>query len=645
MKLGFFPKLALDAIRKNKRMYAPYLLTCIGMVAMTYIIAFLQRSPIVRQMRGGANFQRMMSLGSFVVAVFAAIFLFYTNSFLMRRRKHEFGLYYILGMGKFSIGRVLLWETLLTAACALGIGLPGGIVLSKLAELGVVNLLHNLRQIGKSTAIALLHSETAGEKPPKANWVLGIAGVVLLAAAYYLAVTIRDPLTALSLFFVAVLLVIVGTYLLFVAGSVLLCRILQRNKRYYYRANHFVSVSSMAYRMKRNGAGLASICILATMVLVMISSTASLYIGSEDALTTRYPRAFNFEFRCQSAADMSDTAIDFTRDRLQKACGSVAQTDRIEYRSAAIAGILRGDTPDFAPVNRDLNADTMDDVYQFEVIPLSDYNRMTGQSISLASGEALAYVFRGEYRGDTLNIGGQPLRITQYLRDFPISGNYVAQVIPAFIVITPDFDAIADALAVDYGVNGTRALALSWTMQFNVVAMVLDTQIAFGERLMKTISEKADESLEKFIQVSYDGLEANREDFFGTFGSLLFLGILLSIVFLLAAVLMIYYKQITEGYEDQARFGIMQKLGMTAHDIRRSINAQLLMVFALPLTGAGLHLAFAFPMIRKLLLLFGLDNVPLYLRTTLLCFAAFALLYAVVYRITSNAYYHIVQEN
>ena len=645
MKLGFFPKLALDAIRKNKRMYAPYLLTCIGMVAMTYIIAFLQRSPIVRQMRGGANFQRMMSLGSFVVAVFAAIFLFYTNSFLMRRRKHEFGLYYILGMGKFSIGRVLLWETLLTAACALGIGLPGGIVLSKLAELGVVNLLHNLRQIGKSTAIALLHSETAGEKPPKANWVLGIAGVVLLAAAYYLAVTIRDPLTALSLFFVAVLLVIVGTYLLFVAGSVLLCRILQRNKRYYYRANHFVSVSSMAYRMKRNGAGLASICILATMVLVMISSTASLYIGSEDALTTRYPRAFNFEFRCQSAADMSDTAIDFTRDRLQKACGSVAQTDRIEYRSAAIAGILRGDTPDFAPVNRDLNADTMDDVYQFEVIPLSDYNRMTGQSISLASGEALAYVFRGEYRGDTLNIGGQPLRITQYLRDFPISGNYVAQVIPAFIVITPDFDAIADALAVDYGVNGTRALALSWTMQFNVEAMVLDTQIAFGERLMKTISEKADESLEKFIQVSYDGLEANREDFFGTFGSLLFLGILLSIVFLLAAVLMIYYKQITEGYEDQARFGIMQKLGMTAHDIRRSINAQLLMVFALPLTGAGLHLAFAFPMIRKLLLLFGLDNVPLYLRTTLLCFAAFALLYAVVYRITSNAYYHIVQEN
>ena len=676
MKLGFFPKLALDAIRKNKRMYMPYLLTCIGMVSMTYIIAFLQRSPIVRQMRGGANFQLMMSLGSFVVAVFAAIFLFYTNSFLMRRRKHEFGLYYILGMDKFAIGRVLLWETLLTAACALGIGLPGGIVLSKLAELGVVNLLrgdvqytlsvsgagigwtavifcvifvllllHNLRQIGKSTAIALLHSETAGEKPPKANWVLGIAGVVLLAAAYYLAVTIRDPLTALSLFFVAVLLVIVGTYLLFVAGSVLLCRILQRNKRYYYRANHFVSVSSMAYRMKRNGAGLASICILATMVLVMISSTASLYIGSEDALTTRYPRAFNFEFRCQSAADMSDTAIDFTRDRLQKACGSVAQTDRIEYRSAAIAGILRGDTPDFAPVNRDLNADTMDDVYQFEVIPLSDYNRMTGQSISLASGEALAYVFRGEYRGDTLNIGGQPLRITQYLRDFPISGNYVAQVIPAFIVITPDFDAIADALAVDYGVNGTRALALSWTMQFNVEAMEPETQIAFGERLMKTISEKADESLEKFIQVSYDGLEANREDFFGTFGSLLFLGILLSIVFLLAAVLMIYYKQITEGYEDQARFGIMQKLGMTAHDIRRSINAQLLMVFALPLLGAGLHLAFAFPMIRKLLLLFALDNVPLYLRTTLACYAAFALLYAVVYRITSNAYYHIVQEN
>ena len=467
---------------------------------------------------------------------------------------------------------------------------------------------------------------------------------MLLGIAYYLAVTIRDPVSALSMFFVAVLLVIVGTYLLFVAGSVLMCRILQRNKRYYYRANHFVSVSSMAYRMKRNGAGLASICILATMVLVMISSTASLYIGSEDALNTRYPRAFNYVLTYENAADMSDDAIEFTRSRIEAACGNVTPADCIEYRSASITGLMRDDTPDFTPITLDLNADTMHNVFQFELVPLADYNRLTGQSISLASGEALAFVYRGEYGHDALHIGGETLHIAKFVDDFPISGDYVAQMIPAFVIITPDFDVIVEALSPDYGTNGTRALSLDWTVQFNAPGMEPETQIAFGERLMHTVSERADESIEKYTRVSYNGLEANREDFFGTFGSLLFLGILLSVVFLLAAVLMIYYKQITEGYEDQSRFDIMQKLGMTPRDIRRNINAQLRMVFALPLVGAGLHLAFAFPMIRKLLLLFALDNTALFLRTTLACFAVFAMLYAVVYRITSNAYYHIVRE-
>ena len=304
MKTGFYPKLALDGIKKNKRMYLPYILTCIGMVMMQYIIGFLQYSDMLASMPGARTAQEMIKMGVWVIAVFAGIFLFYTNSFLIRHRKKEFGLYNILGMGKRNIGFILFWENLIISVFSVAVGLILGIAFSKLAELGFVNIvngdvtfaitvsakaiiqtaaifgvifvllfLNAIRQVRFSSAISLLKSENIGEKPPKGNWFVGILGVVILGAAYYIAVSIKDPLTALTLFFAAVIMVIIGTYLIMIAGSVLFCRILQKKKNYYYKSNHFISVSSMVYRMKRNGAGLASICILATMVLVMISST------------------------------------------------------------------------------------------------------------------------------------------------------------------------------------------------------------------------------------------------------------------------------------------------------------------------------------------------------------------------------------
>ena len=317
--MRFYARLAVAGIRKNKRLYVPFLLSCIGMVLMFFLISFLCYDPLLSEMRGGTSLGIILRLAQFVIAIFALIFLFYTNSFLMRRRNREFGLYNVLGMSKRNIARLLAWETMILFLLSLLIGTALGVVLSKLAELGLMRLLQQeaalhfamsvepflwtagifavifllllgkaLLQLWKTDTLRLLHSENLGERPPKANWVGALLGAVLLGAAYWLSVSIEEPITAIAWFFVAVIMVIAATYLLLISGSVALCRILQRNKRYYYQPNHFVSVSSMAYRMKRNGAGLASICILSTMVLVMISSTASLYLGVEDMLTDRY---------------------------------------------------------------------------------------------------------------------------------------------------------------------------------------------------------------------------------------------------------------------------------------------------------------------------------------------------------------------
>ena len=344
MKMGFYPKLAWEGIRKNKRLYLPYIMTCIGMVMMHYIISYLSGAAILDSVLGSETVGYAMSLGSWVIAVFSVLFLFYTNSFLIRRRKKEFGLYNILGMGKWNIGRIVLWESVIVAVLSLVLGLAAGALLAKVFELAVANLmgaqityeitiapdlmvgtgmiyggifllllLNSLRQIATSNPLELLRSENAGEKPPKANWLVGLAGVIILGIAYYIALTIESPVTALAIFFVAAGMVIVATYFLFGAGSVVMCRLLQKNKRYYYKANHFVSVSSMTYRMNRNGAGLASICVLLTMVMVMLSSTAALYVGTEEQVLSRYPRDINLQIAMNEYASLDNTKLDANR--------------------------------------------------------------------------------------------------------------------------------------------------------------------------------------------------------------------------------------------------------------------------------------------------------------------------------------------
>ena len=541
--MSLYARLAWDGIRKNKRLYLPYILTCVGAVTMYYMMRELRDSPLLESMKGGGSSRMILSLGTWVIAVFSLLFLFYTYSFLIRRRQREFGLYHVLGLGKRHIALLCALETLFTAAIALVAGLAAGVGLSFAVELGLrstmraavdfafsINggallqtallylaiflliLLSTLVKVGRGSAMSLLRSENYGEKPPKANVFVAVLGAVLLAVAYVMAVSIQEPLQAMLLFFAAVILVILATYLLFIAGSVALCKALQKNRNYYYQPRHFVSVSSMAYRMKRNGAGLASICILATMVLVMLSSSACLYFGAEDSLNATYPTEFDVTVWVSDPATVPD---------LEKA----------------------------------------------------------------------------------LNEAGAPYGVAVWQQG----------------TLEQWEDGAEWSAAFDTGLSRERQLALG-----RAISSALNNPETTWGYSTAFRAEAADE-------------------FYGTYGSLFFIGIILSVLFICAAVLIIYYKQLCEGYEDQPRFAIMQKVGMTAADIRRSVNSQLLTVFFLPLAGAALHMAFAFPMIRRMLLLFRLTNTGLFVATALISFAVLTVVYTLVYKATSNAYYRIVK--
>ena len=667
MKMGFFPKLAFDGMRKNKKLYLPYLLTCTGMVMMYYIICYLAFSGLLSNLPGSATLEGMMTLGSGVISIFTVLFLMYSNAFLVRRRQKEFGLYNILGMGKAAISLVLFWETLIAAFSSLTVGLLAGMLFSKAAEALMVNMLHgtvtytltvspkaisqtlilfavvflfiflrSLWLLRKTSAINLLRSENVGEKPPKANWLFGLGGVLLLAAAYYIAVSIADPVAALMVFFAAVGMVILATYMIFISGSVLLCRILQKNKRYYYKPNHFVSVSSMAYRMNRTGAGLASVCILLTMVLVMISSTSCLYFGEESALNSRYPRQINLNLFYEEPQMATPESQQDIREAVAQVLAEkgLAAENTLDYRCCSISGLLEGTSVEANTQNAIISSlDQMGQIKYFCFVPLEDYNRLTGENETLATGEVLMYTMREPYPHDTISFNAAgSYRIKRHLDSFDVSGVSAMDVVESIYLVVPDLDeSMEPFLGLTYN-NGGLMLDTRWVYGFDPLTDE-DGILELYEQLRHEL---------KVSGLRIECRENERDDFYGTFGGFFFLGILLSIVFLFAAVLIIYYKQLSEGYEDQSRFEIMQKVGMTKQDIRKNINSQMLVVFFLPLMLSGLHMVFAFPIVQKLLLMFNMSNVNLFGITTLISFAVFGLFYVIVYKLTSNAYYGIV---
>jgi putative ABC transport system permease protein len=679
MKHNLYPKLAWTGIRKNSRLYLPYILTCIGMVMMFYIVSFLSSSEYLASCKGGKDMQMILELGCGVIGFFAAIFLFYTNSFLMRRRKKEFGLYNILGMGKWNIARVLLWETFMIAVISIVVGSVGGILLSKVAELCMINilgaealffmrvdtasigntvilfsiifvliLLNALRQLHFANPIELLHSENTGERPPRANWIFAILGAGILGGAYYLAVTLENPLEVIMLFFVAVIMVIVATYLLFIAGSVTICKALQKNKKYYYRTNHFVSVSSMVYRMKRNGAGLASICILCTMVLVMVSSTVCLYVGKEESMRERYPRDINLRAGYKEVNAISDKEIKTIQGIVAETLSEYQRTEenRMDYlrmETAAIEkdGVFRTEDPG-------VYGSGAGKVWQIYLIPLEDYNRLMGENEELSGREVLLYTTRKSYKKEKIFLGGhEPFTVKKNV-DFVDDGEATMTIVPSMFIMVKDFDGIVEEFGKLVNYAGDSACAVQWIYAFDLAADD-EEQVEIHDKIKKKVldylKELTDEDSAKKVgitSISFEGAAKERETFYALFGGLFFLGILLGIVFVFAAVLIMYYKQISEGYEDQARFEIMQKVGMTKSEIRKSVNSQVITVFFLPLVAAGMHLSFAFPMVQKCLLLFGLVDVKLLVLVTLICFLVFAILYVLAYRVTSHSYYSIV---
>jgi len=679
MKTLFYPKLAWDGIRKNKRMVFPYILTCVCMISMFYILAFLSSPETTALLpRGGETAGVTMVLGVIVIAIFSVIFLYYTNSFLIRRRAAEFGLYNVLGMNKRNLVRIISLETLITFAISILSGLFVGIALSKLAELGLVKAiggtvnygfrvnkgavmmtisvyaaifaviwLSSVIRVGRSSAVSLLGSEKAGEKAPKANWLLGILGAVILGGAYYIAVTIEDPISAIVWFFIAVILVIIATYLLMIAGSVLLCRILQKNKKYYYNPKHFVSVSSMVYRMKRNGAGLASIAIIATMVLVIISSTTCLYFGTRDTLYKTCPAEVNLTVRFYDSGLMNEENLDVFREAIEEFnVESNSETEDVyDISYVDSSGMLEGNRLDLGYSDDFLTLENMGKFREVCFVSAADYNRLTGENISLSDGEAVAFC-KKNYDGDTLELimgdRTQSFKLVNSGTEELFVNTNLGLVIPQIALVVPDVMDVVDALGEEE--EDSNQLLLTWKYCMDVKESSLSDADYADKASVALINAPGfvpDDG--RNYTVVPEARESASEDYYSINGSLLFIGIILSFVFGLAAVLIIYYKQISEGYEDCKRFEVMRKVGMTGREIKKNINSQLLVVFFIPLVFAGLHLVFAFPMIEKLIsLIIDLYNTSLFAITTLITFAIFTVLYAMVYKVTSNVYYNIV---
>lgn len=673
MRGTFYFKLAATGISKNRKMYVPYLLTCICMVMMFYIVRFLSKSSTLEQMHGGDMVQQMLWMGVGVIAIFALIFLYYTNSFLIRRRQKEFGLYHILGMGKRSLVKILICENLLTALISITGGLILGILFSKVGELVITRLLgadvslnmeinvwaiqqtiflflaifalimvRMLVFLWRSRPIEMLRSEKVGEKPPKGNWVLALAGVILLAGAYYLAIVTDDPMSALVWFFIAVLMVIVATYLLFIAGSVTFGKLLQKNKSYYYRTNHFVSLSSMIYRMKRNGAGLASICILSTMVLVMVSGVMCLWLGMEDMVRLRYPREITAEIYTEDKA--SAERVKTLIDQIVKEHGAKKE-NQVEYTQLVTSAFQEGDELQFDTSDRNqFSLDSTSSLRQVYAITIDDYNRLAGTKETLSDDEVLIYTAKTEkkYAYDTITIQGcGTWKVKDVIDKFDFNGRDAAITLASVYLLVPDEAAVEEVYKAQEMYYAEDSSDIEQYYGFDLDCSAKE-QIEIIEDISSRLSQ-AQNGDETFPQrIGLEGRERERAFFIGMYGGLFFLGIILGIVFIAGMVIIIYYKQISEGYEDQERFDILMKIGMTRKEVRKSVNSQVLTVFFLPLVAAGVHTAFAFPIIRRILNLLGFVNTEALICITTGCYLVFALFYIVIYLITSKSYLTIV---
>lgn len=654
----FYPKLAANNIKKNSKTYIPYILTCIFTAAMYYIIHSLSNNEGISTLIGSDTISITLGLGNNITAIFAIIFLFYTNSFLIKRRKKEFGLFNILGMEKKHLLRVIGYETLYIALISLTLGITIGILFDKLMYLSVLKLMgveislgfyiswssilstiilfsiiffiifiNSLRQVHLSNPIELLKSSNFGEKEPKTKWTMAILGFVCLGLGYYIALTTKDPVAAISLFFVAVILVIVGTYLVFTAGSIAFLKVLRKNKKYYYNVKHFTSVAGMIYRMKQNAVGLANICILSTMVLVMISSTSSMMMGMEDIINTRYP------YDISIYSDGSDTnKNNLLVDEIDNIISRENVEKEVSYAYLNFAGIK--DKDKFL-TNRNSNSVVVNDINNLIFITLEDYNKVALESKALEDGEVLLYSNRDKYEYDTINVFDKSYKIAERVDDFLGNGIISANVASSQFIVVKDMGELDDLYRNQKETFGENASEIDFMYGIDLNVDDNEKEVIYNN-ITDTLYNKGFD----FIGETKVG---SRSSFVSLYGGLFFIGIFLGVLFIMATILIIYYKQISEGYDDKERFEIMQKVGMSNEEVQGSIRSQVLTVFFLPLITAGIHISFAFPFIVKILSMLNLTNTKLFILCTVVSFIIFALIYSVIYILTARAYYKIVR--
>lgn len=653
-KSGFFPRLALVNLVRNGRFYGPYLLSCGMTAAMYYILSYLTRSDIVASVRGAGYLQSLMYIGTLVVALFAVVLLLYANSFVMKRRRRELGLYNILGLEKRHIAHLMVWETVYCAAAAILGGLAAGVLLSKLVLLLLLQVSHlpvqygfeislpgmantaalfgilflltlvwNLAGLLRSRPVELLHSASAGEREPRTRRLLVVLGAVTLGAGYATALTVADPFTALAYFFLAVVLVMIGTYCLFTAGSIALLKHLRNSPRYYYQPRHFTAVAGLLYRMKQNAVGLANICILSTMVLVTVSTTVSLYAGLEDTLDRMFPYDVDVIQDVTEGSGEDDAAI--MAENLTKLQAAAERSGRkVEllqrFTQTDTIGAYSGNTFSLSTQG---STDT-----QIDLLTADEYGRLTGHTVDLEPDEVLVQA-ENIALPETFYIEGLPFHVAGTIADFPRHNSTVVitgqtsrvslvvadeSVISALKVLDPD--GVYQEIHLQMNVDGTDAEKLAF----------VDSLIDSGLQNTSSTTSRQDNAI----------------DYYTMYGGFLFLGVFLGLLFLLSTVLIIYYKQISEGYEDQRRYQIMQQVGMSPREVRASIRSQVLLVFFLPLVTAGIHVAAAFPMLCKMLELFNLFDVRLFALCTAGTLLVFCAIYALVYGLTTRAYSRIV---
>ncbi len=664
MTKGLYLKLAASNIKKNNKTYVPYILTCILTVAMYYIMKSLTLNPDLERLMGGQHVTLMLRFGSKIVGLFALIFLFYTNSFLIKRRKKEFGVFNILGMEKRHLAIVLGWETIYVLLIALAAGLGLGLAMDKMMFLLIAKLMNQKTPLGffftPKTALAtaalfagifslilircicqvqianpieLLRAGNAGEREPKTRWLMALFGVLCVGSGYILAIITENPVTSIPVFFVAVILVIIGTYQLFAAASIAVLKMLRANKNFYYRTKHFTSVSGMIYRMKQNAAGLSNICILSTMVLVMLSATCSLLIGKEDILNTRYP--FDFSIKNYETEPGRDGKVYEIIRNLQEERG-MHVTNKTAYMSLEFLVIWDGTTFVLDRDALNLGMAELDEIYSLFFLTIDDYNRLQGEHRTLEPGQILLCSGQIDDDQTVLKLLGEEYQIAGNLEEFTggedIFGKDTLQ--RQFLIVVPDLESMQKICEKQKELYENESSRIKQYYGFDS-DLTPEEQIKFFQDTVEAIKEQE-------LDVWMDSKADSDEDLSQLYGGFFFIGIFLGVLFIMATVLIIYYKQISEGFDDKERFAIMQKVGMELREIRASIRSQVLMVFFLPLLVAGCHVAAAFPLISRILALMNFINTRLYVICTGVTFLAFAVMYVVIYAVTARVYYRIV---